>query len=219
MSTLLLSLLLILLVLLGLMMGPSLVERFQNPPEPITVQMSPALANLLATPALVATATATGNPQVDVLGRDKDIQDSQNKASWTQVPDSRNMMVWGESCAHVGTRHDKELDECMDDCTDTDSCNLMSYVKSERDCVMYDCADPSNPPMITGLQHSTSWYTSTPAPKPGPKPKPDPKPKPSPGPKPDPSPKPSPSPNCPVCPDMSEYIRYDEVPCWNCTLP
>jgi len=21
------------------------------------------------------------------------------------------------------------------------------------------------------------------------------------------------------CPDMSEYIRMDEVPCWNCTLP
>lgn len=21
------------------------------------------------------------------------------------------------------------------------------------------------------------------------------------------------------CPDMSKYIRYDEVPCWNCSLP
>jgi hypothetical protein len=26
-------------------------------------------------------------------------------------------------------------------------------------------------------------------------------------------------PKCEVCPDMSQYIRLDEVPCWNCTLP
>lgn len=24
---------------------------------------------------------------------------------------------------------------------------------------------------------------------------------------------------CPKCPDMSQYIRMDEIPCWNCTLP
>ncbi len=24
---------------------------------------------------------------------------------------------------------------------------------------------------------------------------------------------------CPACPDMSQYIRMDEIPCWNCTLP
>jgi hypothetical protein len=26
-------------------------------------------------------------------------------------------------------------------------------------------------------------------------------------------------PECPICPDLSQYIRMDEVPCWNCTLP
>jgi len=26
-------------------------------------------------------------------------------------------------------------------------------------------------------------------------------------------------PSCPICPDMSQYIRLDEVPCWNCALP
>lgn len=26
-------------------------------------------------------------------------------------------------------------------------------------------------------------------------------------------------PKCPVCPDMSQYIRLDEIPCWNCSLP
>jgi len=26
-------------------------------------------------------------------------------------------------------------------------------------------------------------------------------------------------PDCPRCPDMSQYIKMDEIPCWNCTLP
>ncbi len=26
-------------------------------------------------------------------------------------------------------------------------------------------------------------------------------------------------PKCEVCPDMSQYVRLDEVPCWNCSLP
>ena len=26
-------------------------------------------------------------------------------------------------------------------------------------------------------------------------------------------------PKCKACPDMSQYIRMDEIPCWNCTLP
>ena len=30
-----------------------------------------------------------------------------------------------------------------------------------------------------------------------------------------------PKPNCPKpeCPDMSQYVKLDEVPCWNCSLP
>jgi hypothetical protein len=26
-------------------------------------------------------------------------------------------------------------------------------------------------------------------------------------------------PKCPTCADMTQYIRMDEIPCWNCTLP
>ena len=26
-------------------------------------------------------------------------------------------------------------------------------------------------------------------------------------------------PDCPSCPDRSQYIKMDEIPCWNCTLP
>jgi hypothetical protein len=32
-------------------------------------------------------------------------------------------------------------------------------------------------------------------------------------------PPPKECPPCPTCPDMSQYIRMDEIPCWNCTLP
>lgn len=63
--------------------------------------------------------------------------------------------------------------------------------------------------------------------RPGKRPKPTP-PTPAPNPTPDPptpapNPTPGPGPNscgwCPACPDMSQYIRMDEIPCWNCTLP
>lgn len=124
MSTLLLSLLLLVLIAMGLLMGRKVAERFANP-EPAAPQISPALANLLATPALVA-ATQKPIPSVDKLERDKEV------------------VAAAEAVAH-----------------------------------------PPPPP-----------------PPPGPKPAPTPD-----------------CPKCPVCPDMSQYIRLDEVPCWNCTLP
>lgn len=120
MSTLLLSLLLLFLVAVGLLMGRKVAEQFQNPPT--APQISPALANLLATPALVA-ATQKPIPSVDKLERDKEA------------------VAAAEAVAH--------------------------------------------PP---------------PPPPPGPGPAPA-------------------CPKCPVCPDMSQYVRLDEVPCWNCTLP
>ena len=51
-------------------------------------------------------------------------------------------------------------------------------------------------------------------PKPAPNPTPAP---PTPAPNPEPTP-PTPASNG-ACPDMSQYIRMDEIPCWNCTLP
>lgn len=126
MSTLLLSLLLLVLIAMGLLMGRKVAEQFENPEPPAPPQISPALANLLATPALVA-ATQKPVPSVDKLARDKDAAAA------------------AESVAHP----------------------------------------PPPPP---------------PGPGPAPAPTPD-------------------CPKCPVCPDMSQYIRMDEVPCWNCTLP
>jgi len=125
MSVLLLSLLLLFLIAIGILMGRSLTERFEDAPAPESPKISPALANLLGTPSLVA-ATSGPTPQVDKLARDRDVA----KAA--------------EAVTH-----------------------------------------PPPPP-----------------PPPGPKPAPTPD-----------------CPKCPVCPDMSEYVRLDEVPCWNCTLP
>lgn len=75
MSTLLLSLLLLVLIALGLMMGRNVAEKFENPAaatgqSPITV--SPALANLLATPELAAAVAKKPMPQVDTLAREQE---------------------------------------------------------------------------------------------------------------------------------------------------
>lgn len=68
MSTLLLSLLLLVLIAVGLTMGSKVAERFENPPT--APQMSPALVNLLGTPALAAAQKPV--PQVDTLARDQE---------------------------------------------------------------------------------------------------------------------------------------------------
>ncbi len=177
-------------------MGPSIVERFQNPPPaPMTVQMSPALANLLATPALVATATAAAPPQVDTIGREQDIQDT---ASWTQVPKSRNTRA---DCPSAGNTLNVTLEQCMDKCDGTTNCNLINYDSHTTGCMMQNCSNPQNPTLKSGYD-GTVWWNGKTNPFP-----PDPKP---------PSPEPEPGSNCP---DMSQYIRLDEVPCWNCSLP
>ena len=66
-----------------------------------------------------------------------------------------------------------------------------------------------NPVNVDALAHAVACANSnTPTPKPSPPPKPLPPVPPTPS-----------CPSCPVCPDMSQYIRMDEIPCWNCTLP
>ena len=71
MSTFLLMLVLLGLITIGILMGPSL-EYFANPPPTMTVATSPALANLLSTPILIEEQKPV--VQVDTLARDQDIQ-------------------------------------------------------------------------------------------------------------------------------------------------
>jgi hypothetical protein len=117
MSTLLLSLLLLVLIVVGLLMGRKVAEQFENP-APAAPQMSPALVNLLGTPALAAAQKSV--PQVDKLARDQDAVAAAN------------------AVAHHEHAPCPKCEECK---------------------------------------------------------------------------------KCEKCPDMSQYIRMDEVPCWNCTLP
>ena len=123
MSVILLSLLLIILVGLGGLMARKTAEHFSNPPsdpvmEVAVVEMSPALANLLNTPNIVATMNGTAPPQVDPLKREQEVIAAASEGEKQRKPSKK------QKC-----------------------------------------------------------------------------------------------PKCPTCPDMSQYVRLDEVPCWNCTLP
>lgn len=129
MSVILLSLLLIILVGLGGLMARKTIEMFDNPPsnpvmEVAVVEMSPALANLLNTPNLVATMNGTAPPQVDPLQREQEV-------------------------IAAASQNDDDDDD----------------YRPKRKPKKQKC------------------------------------------------------PKCPTCPDMSQYVRLDEVPCWNCTLP
>ena len=116
MSTLLLSLLLLVLIAFGLLMGRKVAERFENPEPVAAPQMSSALGDLLCIPALAAAQKPV--PQVDTLARDQEAVAAAN------------------AVAHPAP------------CPKCEECK-----------------------------------------------------------------------KCEKCPDMSQYIRLDEVPCWNCTLP
>lgn len=125
MSLLILSLLLLVLVGMGLLMGRKAIrEAFTNPtdtPVTTTIQVSPALAGLVAgTP----TALTGPTPNVNPLARDQDAV---------------------AAASAVGT---------------TPTCPACPACPSCPTC-----------------------------------------------------------PKCPQCEDMTKYIRMDEVPCWNCTLP
>lgn len=136
MSVILLSLLLIILVGLGGLMARKTSEYFDNPPasgpmlEVDVVEMSPALANLLETPNLVAQMNGTPPAQVDPLKREQEVIAAASKSK--------------------------------SDADDSDSDEVPKQNKRSRK---------------------------------------------------------SKCPKCPKCPDMSQYVRLDEVPCWNCTLP
>jgi hypothetical protein len=95
MSIIVLSLLLLILVGLGGLMGKQIsaaAEYFDNPPpatdsQKVVIDVSPALANLLDTPRLVAAAEAQPTPQVDVLQRDLSTLNNSEKKQCPKCPD------------------------------------------------------------------------------------------------------------------------------------
>ena len=116
-------------------MSKKAVEMFDNPPsnpamEVAIVEVSPALANLLDTPNLVAKMNGTAPAQVDPLKREQEV-------------------------IAAASQNDDGSDDDDDD----------NYRPKRKRTRKSKC------------------------------------------------------PKCPRCPDMSQYVRLDEVPCWNCTLP
>jgi hypothetical protein len=80
MSTALLSLLLLVLVGMGLLMGAKMHEAFANPPPAPTQKVSPAVYNIQMTADLIE--EANNRPvQYDKLTRDRDAADAVNAAS------------------------------------------------------------------------------------------------------------------------------------------
>lgn len=89
MSVILLSLLLVILVGIGGLMARKTAEYFDNPPVPeqkVVVDVSPALANLLETPRLVAEMNGAAPAQVDALAREKEAVAAANKPTVGDKP-------------------------------------------------------------------------------------------------------------------------------------
>ena len=206
MSTLILSLLLVLLILAGMFMRRQVVERFVNVETPSQVQISPTLVNMLATPK------PSQAVQADPLARAIDMVKMDQVQRWKEVPNSTNMRAEEDDCKAVGSAYQTSLAGCMEQCDNNEQCNLVNYDDDAGpSCLMRRCDDPADPGLIPGFDGSVVW--SKPNYKTGPGPKPGPKSGPKPGPKSGPETGPS------SCPDMSQYIRLDEIPCWNCSLP
>jgi hypothetical protein len=193
MSTLILSLLLLFLIAVGLMMGAKVAEHFENPqgPEIRAIVVSPALKNMMAT-----SQVPIQSEEQTELSREQDLQAARTAGgpAYLITPDgTKHLLGPGGVQKHILGPNGEE-----------------HWIPN------FGPDGPENWP-----------YGPEPKPKPKPRPHPEPKPSPSPGPTPKPKPHPEPTPmppapmppGCPVCPDMSQYIRLDEVPCWNCTLP
>lgn len=90
MSVILLSLLLVILVGIGGLMARKTAEMFDNPPvnpeQKVVVDVSPALANLLETPRLVAEMNGVTPAQVDTLAREKEAVVAANKPTVGDKP-------------------------------------------------------------------------------------------------------------------------------------
>jgi hypothetical protein len=163
MNTLLLSLLLIALVAIGLLMASTKVrEGFLDVSGSDTsVVASPVMASILATPNISTLSNVPTSPQVDTVGRDKDLQIATDGATKDMSemllsPSERKMVlaVRKEHKELEAQEKKKEKDENYED----------DYPerrrRRDRKC-----------------------------------------------------------PECEQCPDMSQYIKLDEIPCWNCSLP
>ena len=145
-----------------------------------------------------------------VRNRNSELFDNQTgQTEWNFI--GANVRV---DCSNPQNISVKSLDECKKQCYSDSSCNIINYdVRDEKSCFLETCANPRQfdfqffPQPYPGSEvWALSKDTSL-------KPKTEPKtePKTDSG--------LSPINNYKNCPDMSKYIRIDEIPCWNCSLP
>lgn len=168
MSTLLLSLLLIALIAIGILMASTRVREgfLDTPKADPTVVASPVMASLLATPNLALPSTVPTSPQVDTVGRDKDLQNAtdgptKDMSEMLLSPSERKMVQDVRKERKALEKRKEKDDDYEDDYEEmSPSERRRRDRRRERKC-----------------------------------------------------------PECEQCPDMAQYVKLDEIPCWNCSLP
>ena len=243
MSTLVLSLLLLLLIAAGMLMAKPVREHFVSELQGPQMKVSPTLLNMVATPDMNKPRV-----NVDTLARETDLQRGSTDNIWANKYKGRraNCLALDHN---KGFRVDDVsgcMNECAlnDECNtfnyDTDaspSCFLQSCPNLPNIPLMQDKfpnssvwykkgGKPAMPPLGPGEQRSGTGTAVIPSDSPYPV---------------IPSNIPNPvipsdiprfqgqtnrvpipdqgDEQRPTCPDMSQYIRLDEIPCWNCSLP
>jgi hypothetical protein len=134
-------------------------------------------------------------------------QESKENQMWNFI--SKNVRTDCKNSRNVAAT---SLDDCRKQCASDTSCNVINYdAGSQKSCFLETCSQPDkfdfkfSPEPYPG---SEVWGLSQDTTEKGKEKGADTRP--------GPGPSPSPSINCP---DMSKYIRLDEIPCWNCSLP
>lgn len=185
---------------------PNSLEFFDDAADVKKIMMSPALSQMLLTPTMT---TETVKPGIDALSRDAVVQKATSGAApldnvsadqWRNIPGSDGTRAQDSDCKSVGNVYATSLDQCKKACGV--GCNLINYdEEAGPSCLKRNCTNPMNPSLEQGYPGSVVWGKS-PSLSQSRKIKPKKK-----------------CPKCEVCPDMSKYIKLDEIPCWNCTLP
>ena len=106
-----------------------------------------------------------------------------------------------------GNFNEMDVSGCIRRCTVNGNCNVFNYDEdAEYSCMLQDCNDTNNIPYDSHqFQGASVWKRMGGGPT-----------RPTLGPGGEQKQPQGPGDNCP---DMSQYIRLDEIPCWNCTLP
>ncbi len=190
-------------------MAKPIHEHFTSSPAP-SVIASPALVNMLVTPNM------SESVQPDFIKRGLDEQ-----SLWKHVATDKRA-----ECRNVGEYYEDDIAGCKAKCAANKNCNLINYDDDAGpSCLTQSCKNLNDIPYDSNtFPGSEVWAYMAPASSSG-------------------SLAPasssgslapaasgsmgsvSKSPTCPACPkqkecpDMSQYIRLDEIPCWNCSLP